>query len=252
MTCTSIPSTIQTPVTNLLVNTVVALHNGQAIIFDPAAPLETIVQATNGHQVAAVLLTHGHWDHVFSLLPVLAHFKCPCYMHPNALNKLNNPVSNGASTHNLAFALDPTQIPNIKFLHATNQHISANQKPTNTMHAKQTNALSQSQVATHTSAQSNTNQSLFAATQLKVGNFKLSFVATPGHSDCSVTYILGNNLICGDVLRKTKIARTDLPSANQSHLHASLAYFGSLDQGSMVFNGHDTPAPLSAFMLNPN
>jgi len=216
MRCATIPSHIQTPTTNLLVNTVVVTHNGQAIIFDPAAPLEKIMEATNHCQVVAVLLTHGHWDHVFSLLACLNHFHCPCYMHPNAINKLHNPIANGASSHHLTFALDPNELTTIQFLPKAS-HATQNQ---------------------------------FSPIPLEVGKFALHYVYTPGHSDCSVTYLINHNIVCGDVLRMGKLARTDLPTANLNSLHASLAYFRSLPQTHTVYNGHDTAAPLSAFMLN--
>jgi glyoxylase-like metal-dependent hydrolase (beta-lactamase superfamily II) len=55
--------------------------NTSAII-DPGADAETILSLTDGTQVAAILITHGHADHVGDLAEVKAASNAPVYMNP--------------------------------------------------------------------------------------------------------------------------------------------------------------------------
>ncbi len=48
------------------------------IVIDPGDEADKILRAANGKEIAAVLLTHGHYDHTGEI----ASFGCPVYMHP--------------------------------------------------------------------------------------------------------------------------------------------------------------------------
>jgi len=54
--------------------------NTSAII-DPGADAETILSLTDGTQVAAIFITHGHADHVSALAEVKAATNAPVYMN---------------------------------------------------------------------------------------------------------------------------------------------------------------------------
>jgi glyoxylase-like metal-dependent hydrolase (beta-lactamase superfamily II) len=51
-------------------------------IVDPGADAGKILKAVNGTQVAAILLTHGHRDHVGALDEVKQATQAPVYLHP--------------------------------------------------------------------------------------------------------------------------------------------------------------------------
>ena len=55
--------------------------NTSAII-DPGADADTILSLTDGTQVAAIFITHGHADHVGALAEVKSASSAPIYMHP--------------------------------------------------------------------------------------------------------------------------------------------------------------------------
>jgi glyoxylase-like metal-dependent hydrolase (beta-lactamase superfamily II) len=55
--------------------------NTSAII-DPGADAETILSLTDGTQVAAIFITHGHADHVGALAEVKSASNAPVYMNP--------------------------------------------------------------------------------------------------------------------------------------------------------------------------
>jgi glyoxylase-like metal-dependent hydrolase (beta-lactamase superfamily II) len=77
----------------------------------------------------------------------------------------------------------------------------------------------------------------------------MDYYYTPGHSDDSLSFMLENNLICGDAVRLNKLARTDLPTSSLEDLEVSNIFFRTLDENLMVFNGHDKPDSLKNFFI---
>lgn len=65
----------------------VADEDGAAVVIDPAAAPELILQTARekGLQIRAVLLTHGHFDHVGGVRGVAEALRCPVWMHENEL-----------------------------------------------------------------------------------------------------------------------------------------------------------------------
>ncbi|WP_261664443.1 MBL fold metallo-hydrolase [Deinococcus sp. Marseille-Q6407] len=66
----------------------VAGAGGQGYLIDPgedAARILALVEAT-GVQVQAILLTHGHFDHIGAVQAVREALKVPVYLHPEALD----------------------------------------------------------------------------------------------------------------------------------------------------------------------
>ena len=55
---------------------------GHALIVDPAARLSVILDAlyADGLTLDGILLTHGHFDHVMTLAPLLERFPVPVYL----------------------------------------------------------------------------------------------------------------------------------------------------------------------------
>ena len=68
----------------------------QCIVIDPGigvtGQLDDIIAAHRLHPVA-VLLTHGHFDHTFSVLPVCQARDVPAYIHPADRGQLADPWS---------------------------------------------------------------------------------------------------------------------------------------------------------------
>jgi hydroxyacylglutathione hydrolase len=76
---------------------VVAAGDGeQCVVVDPgigvAGQLDEVIAAHRLHPVA-VLLTHGHFDHTFSVLPVCQARDVPAYIHPADRGQLADPWS---------------------------------------------------------------------------------------------------------------------------------------------------------------
>jgi len=76
---------------------VVAAGSGeQCVVVDPgidaAAPLDDLLR-DHHLQPVAVLLTHGHLDHTFAVVPVCGSYGVPAYIHPADRDQVADPWS---------------------------------------------------------------------------------------------------------------------------------------------------------------
>ncbi len=75
---------------------------------------------------------------------------------------------------------------------------------------------------------------------LIAGRLRLRAVATPGHTDDSMSLVLTDRVLTGDTLLRGATGRTDLPTGDPEALHESL--FGKLlqlDETLAVYPGHN-------------
>lgn len=81
----------------------------QCVVIDPgidaAQPLEHLL-ARHRLQPVAVLLTHGHFDHTYSVVPVCGARDIPAYIHPNDRGQLRKPVGQATGSSSLPFLRD--------------------------------------------------------------------------------------------------------------------------------------------------
>ena len=52
------------------------------IVIDPAHDAQAVATAVGGRRVTAILLTHGHWDHVRAAVDFSRLVGVPCSLHP--------------------------------------------------------------------------------------------------------------------------------------------------------------------------
>ncbi len=57
--------------------------DGNAVVIDPAESPERILSRLTGRRLLAVLLTHGHFDHVGATAGLMQAAHCPVYIHEN-------------------------------------------------------------------------------------------------------------------------------------------------------------------------
>ena len=79
---------------------------------------------------------------------------------------------------------------------------------------------------------------------LTVGGLTVSVLATPGHSEGSVTLRCGDALFCGDTLFAGSCGRTDFPGGSMEKMMASLRRLGQLEGDLRVLPGHMEPSTL--------
>ena len=76
--------------------------------------------------------------------------------------------------------------------------------------------------------------------ELKIGDFSVRIIATPGHSPGSICLYSDKLLISGDTLFNLSIGRSDLPGGNQEQLMNSLKKISDLPDGIIIYPGHGT------------
>ena len=182
----------------------------QCVIVDPGKDsAEGIEEAVREHGLApvAVLLTHGHIDHVWSVVPVCGARGIPAYLHPADRHLLTDP---GAG-------LSPQ---------------------TRDLLAGMTDGVL-------TSAEPDDLRELTDGLELELAG--LSFVVdhAPGHTGGSVMFRRAGELgvppllVSGDVLFEGSIGRTDLPGGDHAAMLRSLAIkVLPLDDETVVLPGH--------------
>ncbi|MEZ5443565.1 MAG: MBL fold metallo-hydrolase, partial [Lysobacterales bacterium] len=79
--------------------------------------------------------------------------------------------------------------------------------------------------------------------QLEIGPLRVDVLATPGHTDDSLSYRIGNAVFIGDTLfaPETGTARVDFPGGDAHKLYASIQRLFDLPADTRVFLCHDYP-----------
>jgi hydroxyacylglutathione hydrolase len=72
-------------------------ENGESIVIDPGMDPEALLEALQGENVKAILLTHAHLDHIGGLNELRALTKAPVYIHPKEQSWLSDPMLNGSA-----------------------------------------------------------------------------------------------------------------------------------------------------------
>ena len=87
---------------------------------------------------------------------------------------------------------------------------------------------------------------------IAVGTLTVEVLATPGHSEGSVTLRCGDALFCGDTLFAGSCGRTDFPGGSMKKMLSSLRRLGRLEGDLAVYPGHMEPSTLERErMYNP-
>lgn len=80
---------------------------------------------------------------------------------------------------------------------------------------------------------------------VSVGSMTFTVLATPGHTEGSVTLQVEDVLFCGDTLFAGSCGRTDFVGGSTEEMLASLRRLGQLEGDYQVFPGHMDPTDLS-------
>ena len=78
---------------------------------------------------------------------------------------------------------------------------------------------------------------------LRIGALEARAMATPGHTDDSLTYVIGDAAFVGDTVfaPETGTARTDFPGGDAVKLHASIRRILALPADTRLYLCHDYP-----------
>ncbi|HTY56034.1 MAG TPA: MBL fold metallo-hydrolase [Candidatus Binataceae bacterium] len=73
----------------------------------------------------------------------------------------------------------------------------------------------------------------------EIGNLKLKFLHTPGHTPGSQCFLIDGNLVSGDTLFIGSCGRVDLPGSDPEQMYYSLNQkLRNLDESTVVYPGH--------------
>lgn len=182
----------------------------QCVIVDPgkdSAP--GIEDAVREHGLApvAVVLTHGHIDHVWSVVPVCGARGIPAYIHPDDRAMLADPMAGiSGPTRDLLASM-------------TDGRLAAGEP--------------------------DDVRPLTDGLELELAGLRLVVDHAPGHTRGSVMFRRAGDgdvpplLLSGDVLFEGSIGRTDLPGGDHGQMLASLAAkVLPLDDVTVVLPGH--------------
>ena len=76
--------------------------------------------------------------------------------------------------------------------------------------------------------------------EIEVGNLKVKFLHTPGHTPGSQCFLVGNALVSGDTLFIGSCGRVDLPGSNPEDMYRSLTQvLGALPDETVLYPGHN-------------
>lgn len=92
-------NTVQIPLGPLQTNAyILSNENGECLIFDPGSEADVVINhiQSEGLIPKAILLTHGHFDHIGAVDEVRDFFSIPVYIHQNEEKWLEDPSLNGS------------------------------------------------------------------------------------------------------------------------------------------------------------
>ena len=183
-------------------------RNSECIIVDPGISMPSILarvkEITGKYNLkpVAVLLTHGHFDHTFSVLPVADGYDIPAMIHSKDRGLLTNPMK----------ALAPGG-PSQQLI---------------------------TQFGSATFAEPKTVVEFQSSEKISLAGLPIEITHAPGHTAGSTFFIVNSELlVSGDVLFEGSIGRTDLPTGSAVEMRKTLKnLILPLDDELIVLPGH--------------
>lgn len=80
---------------------------------------------------------------------------------------------------------------------------------------------------------------------ITIEGIEIKVILTPGHTDGSATFMVGNMLFTGDTLFLQSVGRTDFPTGDKNTLIASVKKLFELEGDYNVYPGHEDFTTLS-------
>ena len=179
----------------------------ECIIIDPGHGASGAVRefiASQGLKPVAVMVTHGHLDHMWSLFPIASGYGIPAFVHQSDRHLLSNP-SAGVSPEMLAALAHLVSTDDVFAEPEDVQQISDN-------------------------------------TRIQIAGMDIGITHAPGHTAGSVVFDVVDSeryVFTGDVLFAGAIGRTDLPGGSPQAMNDSLrTVILPIDDAAHILPGH--------------
>ena len=166
----------------------------------------------NELEMEAVLLTHGHWDHILGINSMMEYKKVPLFVSENGYEFLFNPELSLCIWQNLEFKVDENlDIRKLKendVIGFDGIIVDKNEK--------------------YEKDKKNKSESIF------------KIIETPGHSSGDICFYSEKEkiMITGDTLFKGTYGRVDLPTSNPIEMGKSLKKLMQYPEDTKVYPGH--------------
>lgn len=182
-------------------------NNSECVIVDPgqnALPGIKDVLADQNLKPVAVLVTHGHLDHMWSVFPVASGYDIPAFIHGSDRHLLADP---GAGLSAQTRAMLPELVGKDDVFAEPSEVVEVHDN-----------------------------------LQLSVAGMEFSIRHTPGHTAGSVIFGLADeteSIFTGDTLFAGAIGRTDLPGSSPNAMNESLRnVICNLPNSALIYPGH--------------
>lgn len=182
------------------------------VVIDPGDEPARILKKIGERKLEAILLTHGHYDHIGGVKELVDQTKAKVYCHVDdalLIHQFYDAIKEGythfAQRKNLEKPRSDTQAPSI-------------------------------------------DVELNDADVLNVCGVKLQVIHTPGHTQGCVCYYHEDEavLFSGDTLFKGTCGRTDFVGSSPELMHLSLQRLALLAPDTLVLPGHDATTTIGA------
>ena len=197
---------------------VASQRNAECIIIDPGfncADQVAEIVGNNNLKPVATLLTHGHLDHMWSVVPVAKGYDIPAYIHASDKYLLADPLA-GISAETVAMLSE--SLVGVSFVEPS-EVIEFNSR-----------------------------------TKISIAGIDIDLVPAPGHTAGSTIFQIADDsqtVFTGDVLFAGAIGRTDLPGGSPDQMNETLrSVILPLPDVSRVLPGHGAESTMEIERVN--
>ena len=197
-----------------------ASEKSPLVVIDPGADLEKIMAAIDGREVAAIIVTHRHFDHIMAL--------------PGLIEATGAPLL--AGEHDVEALCDPAKNMSETWAHpASVDHVDVTLYDGDRIRIKDTGAVEVVR-ACDCDIQRDTPELIF------------SVINTPGHTIGSISLLTDGACFTGDTLfAEGSVGRHDLPTGSLPALkHSVKSRLYVLPDETRIYPGHGPASTIGA------